>query len=77
MPKSKPCTELIPRIYKVNAENIMLFAWVNGQKKVIPTITIEQAIWSYLRFFEIEWDMESAMSTYCRLQKEYYEKPKE
>jgi hypothetical protein len=76
MPKGteKELTKLIPRIYKRNAENMMLFCWVNAQRQILPTITIQQAIWNFFRFTEIDsWDMESAQSTYCRMQKEYFE----
>ena len=71
MPPEKECTRLIPRIYKINAENQMLFAWVNAQKQLVPAITIEQSIWNYFKFMDIEWDMESAIMTFARLQKEY------
>lgn len=74
MPKEKSCTKIISNIYKRNAENILLFGWVNAQKKIIPAITLEQAIWGYFKYFDIDdWDMESAKSTYCRLQKEFHE----
>jgi hypothetical protein len=71
MPSEKEITKCIPKIYKRNAENIMLFCWVNAQRQIIPTITIEQAIWNFFKFADIDWDMESALSTYWRLQKEY------
>jgi len=73
MPKEKECTKLIPKIYKVNAENLGLFFFVNAQRQIIPTITLEQALWNYFKFAEIDWDMESAIATYGRLQKEYLE----
>jgi hypothetical protein len=73
MPREKELTKCIPKIYKRNAENIMLFSWVNAQRQVVKTITLEQAIWNFLKFTDTDWDMESAMSTYSRLQKEYYE----
>jgi hypothetical protein len=73
MPKQKKCTELIPNIYKVNAENLMLFSWVNAEKQILPTITIEQAIWNFFKFTGVEWDMECAKSTYRQLQKAYFE----
>jgi GTP cyclohydrolase I len=76
MPAEKECTKIIPNIYKRNYENLLLFSWVNAQKQIVPTITIEQAIWQYLKFYGIDWDMESAMATYSRLQKEYYETTK-
>jgi hypothetical protein len=72
MPKTKECTKLIPRIYRRNAENMMMFSWVNGQRKVVPAITIEQAIWSYFKFAGIDdWDMESARVTYQQMQNEF------
>ena len=73
MPKEKELTKCIPKIYKRNAENIMLFCWVNAQRQILPTITLDQAIWNFFKFTDIEWDMESAVSTYSRLQKEYFE----
>ena len=73
MPREKEMTKCIPKIYKRNAENIMLFSWVNAQRQIIPTITIEQAIWSFFRYTGVDWDMESAMSTYSRLQREYFD----
>lgn len=73
MPRRKEFTKTIPRIYQVNAENIMLFTWVNAQKQIVPAITNEQAIWNFFRFNGLEWDMECAKITYARLQKEYFE----
>jgi hypothetical protein len=76
MPKGtqKELTKLIPRVYKRNAENLMLFSWVNAQKQILPTITTEQAIWNYFKFCHIEnWDMESAIATFFKINKEYIE----
>jgi hypothetical protein len=70
----KECTKLIPRIYKKSAENLGLFFFVNAQKQIIPTITIDQAIRNYFKFLSIDnWDSESATATFGRMQKEYYE----
>jgi hypothetical protein len=73
MPREKEMTKCIPKIYKRNAENIMLFSWVNAQRQIIPTITNEQAIWNFFSYTGVDWDMESAMSTYSRLQREYFD----
>ncbi len=74
MPKGKECTKLIPRIYKINAENLMLFTFVNAQRQIVPTVTLEQAIWNYFRFTGIDdWDMEAARIQYHRIQKDYFE----
>ena len=74
MPKEKDLSKCIPKIYKRNAENIMLFSWVNAQRQIVPTVTIEQAIWNYFRFIEDDsWDVDSAKSSFHLMQKEYYE----
>lgn len=75
MPKEKELIKLIPRIYKKNAESIMLFSWVKAQQQIVPTITIEQAIWNFLKYTDIDdWDIESVKTTYTRLQKDFYDK---
>jgi hypothetical protein len=76
MPKEKRVTKFFPRYYKWNAENLGLFFFIKGQTSILPAMTIEQAIFNYLRFTGItldEWDLESIKATYVRLQKEYYE----
>ena len=74
MPKEKDCTQMIPNIYKRNAENIGLFFFVNAQRQIVPTVTLSQAIKNYFRFTGIcDWDMDSAIVTFARLQKEFYE----
>jgi hypothetical protein len=38
-------------------------------------VTIQQAIWNFFKFTGIDsWDIESATSTFVRLQNEYYDK---
>lgn len=72
--REKLLTKPIPRIYKKSAENMLLYAWVKAQRQLIPTMTVEQAIWSYFKQFEIDdWDIECAVVTFCRMEKEYYE----
>lgn len=75
MPKEKELTKSIANIYKKNAESLLLFAWVKGQKSIVPTVTLDQAILSYFRYMGIsidEWDIESARTTYNRLQKDFF-----
>ena len=76
MPKDKELTRLIPRIYKWNCENLGLFFWVKAQMSLIKTITLDQAISSYMRFTGItfdDWDLDSMKSTYTRLQNEFFD----
>lgn len=67
---------VIPKIYQRTAEDLGLFFWVKGQMRIVPTITLAQAIDSYFKFNEIDpglWDINSARLTYMRMQKEFYE----
>lgn len=76
MPKGseKELTKLIPRIYKKSAENLMLYTWVTSQRNVLPTMTVEQSIWRFFKHAGIEdWDMECAIVTFARMQKEFYD----
>jgi hypothetical protein len=53
----------------------MMFSWVNAQRRIVPTLTIQQAIWQYFEFSGIDgWDMECAISTFGQMQKEYLKK---
>jgi hypothetical protein len=77
MPTEKNLTKLIPRIYKWNTENLMLFTFIKAQQQIFPAMTIDQAISNFLRFTKItydEWDLDSIKSTYTRLQNEFYGK---
>jgi hypothetical protein len=75
MPIEKGCTKLIPKIYKHHAENIGLFFWIKAQLAIVPTVRIEQAILSYMKFTGItmdEWDIESASATYRKMQRDFF-----
>ena len=50
MPKENNCTKLIPSIYKKKYEDIGMFFFIEGQKQIIPTITIFKAIRNYYKF---------------------------
>ena len=72
MPKEKQATKLIPKLYKDNMENLGLFFFVRGELEIFPAMKLDQAIRNYLRFCKIEdWDIESARSTYTRMQTDY------
>lgn len=76
MPKEKPLTKTIPKIYKRNAESISLLSFVRAQKQIVPTVTLDQAIMNFFREFGIsmdDWDIESARTTYNRMQKDFFD----
>lgn len=71
MPKQKETLRLIPKIYLKNFENLGIFFWVEAQKNLIPGITIEQSIQKFIKFADIDIDIETALTIYGRLKKEY------
>lgn len=77
MPKEKNYTELIPRIYKRQYEDIGMFFFVEAQRQIIPLITIEQGIVNFFRYTGVkDFNLDSAMTTYTRLKTEFYEAAK-
>lgn len=78
MPKEKTYKGAIARIYKRSYEDIGMLFWVEAQRSLVPGVTIERAIDSYYRFIgEKEFNHDSAMTTYSRMKKEFYEAQKE
>ena len=77
MPKEKPYKGAIAQIYKRSYEDIGMLFWVEAQRSLVPGVTIERAIDSYYRFIgEKEFNHDSAMTTYSRMKKEFYEAAK-
>ncbi len=62
---------LIPEIYKKNFETIGMYFWVEGQRKMIPTLTIKEAIEKYLLYIDMEWDIEVACTTYNKFKNQF------
>lgn len=62
---------LIPEIYRKNFETISLFFWIEGQKHIVPTITVKESIEKFFIFTGLEMDAEVARTTYERMKKEY------
>ena len=77
MPKEKIFTNLIARIYKRNYEDIGMFFFVEAQRQIIPAVTIEQAVDNYFRYLCVkDFNHDSAVATYSKLKREYYESQK-
>ena len=74
MPKEKPYNGKIAAIYKRNYEDIGMFYFVEAQRLLLPSLTIEKAIDNFYRFIgEKDFNHDSAMTTYSRMKKEFYE----
>jgi len=68
----KEFTKVIPRIYKRKYEDVGMFFWIEGQLRVVPTCTIEQALCSYFCFIGVDdYNLESAVVTFSRMRSEY------
>lgn len=78
MPKEKELERLIPKIYRRKYEDIAMLFHVRGQRMLVPAVTLEKAIFNYFRDIgEENFNIESAITIYTRLQKEFYENTKE
>ncbi len=77
MPRKKPYIGIIEKVYRCSFEDIGLFFWVEGQKRIVPAITIEQSIYQYFKYLAVEdYNIESAMSVYSLMKKRFYEAAK-
>lgn len=77
MPVTKQSDKLIPKIYRRKYEDIALLFFVDGQRAIMPAVSIEKAIINFFRHVrEEDYNLESALTMYSRLKKEYYESTK-
>ena len=78
MPRNKSYIGIVERIYRRNFTDVGMFFWVESIRSYIPTVTIEQAIYGYFKYLCVDdFNIESAMATYSRMKKEYYESQKQ
>jgi hypothetical protein len=55
-----------------------MFYWVEAQRQIVPALSIERAIDNYFRNMGIkDFNHDSAMTTYSRMKREFYEAQKE
>ena len=72
MPKESDYSQCIPKLYRRKYEDIAMLFFVEGQKSIVPTITIEQALYNYARYTRIDnFDVKSAAVTLSRLRAEF------
>ena len=72
MAKDNECTRMIPKIYKKSYEDLGMFFFVEGQRQIVPTITITQAIQNYHKFIgQDTYDRGCAAVTYTRLRNSF------
>lgn len=78
MPRVKSYIGVIPKIYRRKYEDIGMFFFVEGIRRVVPTVSIEQALCHYFSHIGVDnYNLDSAMVTYTRMKREFYEAAKE
>lgn len=78
MPRKKEYISVIEKFYRNSFEDTGMFFWVEGQRRLVPAVTIEESIFLYFKYLCIEdFNIESAISTYSRMKKELYASAKE
>lgn len=76
MPKLKT-DKLIPKIYRRGYEDLAMYFYVMAQRDIVPAITIEKALYNFYKSIgEEDFNIECSMTTFFRMQKEYYESSK-
>lgn len=77
MPREKSSEKLIPKIYRRKYEDLAMFFYIEGQRDILPALTIEKAMYNFFKKIrEEDFNIESSMTTFVRIQKEYYENSK-
>lgn len=77
MPKERQTSGLIHKIYRRKYEDLSMLFFIDGQRAIMPAVSVEKAMLNYFRYIgEENFNIESAMTTYFRLKKEYYESAK-
>lgn len=72
---NKSIKQRIPKIYKRQWLEAVLFGWIRANKTIIPSITIEQAVESFYKdqdITEYDYPMSDCISTYQRMTREFY-----
>ena len=73
MPKTNPIEESIPKLYRRNALNLSMFAFIRGVRAALPTVSVPLAIDMFMEHYGLNDDnfnRGSARNTYNFMQKE-------
>jgi acyl CoA:acetate/3-ketoacid CoA transferase alpha subunit len=74
MSQIKTSEKLIHKIYRRNFTDLGMFFYVMGQRDIVPAMSVEKAMYNYFKSIgEEDFNIESSMTTFCRLQKEFYQ----
>ena len=77
MPRTKGIEKLVPSIFRRNALDHLMFGYVQGVRKAIPSTQIMEAIQLFMCDYDLsedDYSSYSAMTTFCRMQKDFFNK---
>ena len=69
----------VPKMYRRNSLDLIMFGFVEGMKAALPSLTIQECLIMFQRKASLsdnEYPLESARMAYYRMQKEYTESNK-
>ena len=75
----QPLNKVIPKIYKRQWLEGVLFGWIRAHKTLVPSASVEQAIKSFYKDQDItegEFPMQTCRTVYKRMTNEYYNSQK-
>lgn len=75
----KSLKQIIPKLYKRQWLEGVLFGYIRACKTIVPSITIEQAIQQFYKDQDIteeDFPMTDCLTTYQRMTREYYDSQK-
>lgn len=79
MPKEHRLFIDIPRLYKRQCLDHIMYGYVNGLKRALPSMSIRQCIKHFVEDNELSEDdyaLNTAHNTYFKLQRDYYDSKK-
>ena len=74
MTKQKPIIQTIPALYKRSAEDLMMYGYVLGMQRGLPTVSTQKCIEMFMREFKLsedDYSRDSACVTFRRLRGEH------
>ena len=75
MPKEKPLMGSIQKLYKRRAEDLMMFGYVMGMQKGLPSVSVPRCIEQFMKDFDLadhDYPIDCAAVNFRSMKKEYY-----
>lgn len=70
--KNKYLDKVVPAMYRLNTLDTMIYTWINAQRFLIPSLSVENCALSFLMYHQIEEEelsLDKVKLTYYRIQK--------